>query len=134
MAWTGIYVATLVEFQYKCGAKCSATSKAEAYGNSFVQQAESIINILCRKVFAANTSAFTALPATTKYLLTAAASDLAAVYAIQFALTQDASGATFPNRGEAEDMVVILRDDFLRCISMLRDKKMQDFLMTGVEN
>jgi hypothetical protein len=128
MAWTGIYVATIAEFQYKCGSKCSATSKAEAYGNSFVQQAESTINILCRKVFAANTSAFTALPSTTKYLLTAAASDLAAIYAIQY----DLSG--FTSRGEAEDMIVVLRDDFLRCISILRDKKMQDFLMTGVEN
>jgi hypothetical protein len=134
MAWTGIYVPTMAEFQYKCGAKCSATSKAEAYGNNFVFQAESTINALCRKVFATSSATFTALPSTTRGILTEAASNLAAIYAITYAMTSDTSGATFPSRGEAEDMIVVLRDGFLRNISILRDKKMQGFLMTGVEN
>jgi len=127
MAWTGIYVSSLLEFQYKCGARASATYIAEAYGNSFVQQAESVINLICRKVFAVDTAAFTALPATTKYALTDAASNLAAIYAIQ----GDMSAI---GRGEAEDRIVVLRDGFLRDISILRDKKIQDFLSSGVEN
>ena len=127
MAHTGIYVPTLLEFQYKCGARASATYIAEAYANSFIAQAEGVINILCRKVFAADTAAFTALPATTKQLLTDAASNLAAIYAI----VGDMSSI---GRGEAEDRIVVLRDAFLRDISILRDKKMQGFLMTGVEN
>jgi hypothetical protein len=127
MAWTGIYVSTLLEFQYKCGARASATYIAEAYGNSFVQQAESAINVLCRKVFASSAVAFAALPSTTRYLLTEAASNLAAIYAIQGDM-----GSI--SRGEAEDRIVVLRDGFLRCLSILRDKKMQDFLSSGTEN
>ena len=128
MAHTGIYVPTLLEFQYKCGAKASATSIAEAYANSFIAQAESTINVICRKVFASTTAEFTALPATTKQILTEAASNLAAIYAIQY----DMSG--FGVRAYAEDAIVVLRDGFLRNISILRDKKCQDFLSSGVEN
>jgi len=125
MGHDGIYVPTLLEFQYKCGAKVSAASKAEAYANSFIAQAESLINVSCRKVFAANTAAFTALPATTKQLLTETASDIAAIYAILY----DLSG--FTSRVEAEDMINVLRDAALRGLSLLRDKKTQGFLMTG---
>ena len=127
MGHTGIYVPTLLEFQYKCGARASATYIAEAYANSFIAQAESVINLICRKVFAVDTAAFTALPATTKQILTEAASNLAAIYAIQ----GDMSAI---GRGEAEDRIVVLRDAFLRDISLLRDKKLQGFLMTGVED
>ena len=125
MGHDGIYVPTLLEFQYKCGAKVSATSKTEPYANSFIAQAESLINVSCRKVFATNTAAFTALPATTKQLLTETASDIAAIYAILY----DLSG--FTSRVEAEDMINVLRDAALRGLSLLRDKKTQGFLMTG---
>ena len=128
MTHTGIYVPTLLEFQYKCGANVSATSKAEAYANSYLAQAENLINCTARKVFAADTAAFTALPATTKYLLTEAASNLAAIYAIQY----DMSG--FTSRVEAEDMINILRDGALRALSILRDKKTQSFLSEGGGN
>lgn len=127
MADTGIY-ATTTEIQDKAGAKASAVSKAEAYTNRFVAQAESVINILCRKVFASSSGEFSALPATTRKILSELASNLAGIYVIQY----DMSGYT--TRGEAEDMVVILRDAFLRSIAILRDKKNQGFLMTGVEN
>lgn len=125
MGHDGIYVPTLVEFQYKCGANVSATSKAEVYANSYIAQAESLINCTCRKVFAVNTAAFTALPSTTKQLLTEVASDIAAIYAIQFDM------AGFTSRVEAEDMINILRDSALRGLAILRDKKTQQFLMTG---
>ena len=125
MAHTGIYVPTLAEFLYKCGAGVSTTAVLEAYANSFIQQAESQINMVCRRVFAVDTAAFTALPATTKHLLTEVASNLAAIYAIQF----DMSG--FSSRIEAEDMINILRDSATRGLSILRDKKQQEFLTKG---
>jgi glyoxylate utilization-related uncharacterized protein len=133
MTDTGIY-ATTAQVQRKAGAKASSVSKAEAYVNDYVFQAEGEINILCRKVFAATSTAFAALPSTTRGVLSNATASKAAIDVIEYAMTMDASGATFPTRGEAEDMIVTLRDDFLRCLSILRDKKMQDFLMTGVEN
>ena len=125
MAYEGIYVPTLLEFEYKAGAGVSATSKAEAFANSYAAQAENLINCAARKVFAVDTAAFTALPATTKQLLTEVASNLMALYAIQY----DMSG--FTSRVEAEDMVNILRDAALRGLSILRDVKTQSFLMTG---
>jgi len=57
-----------------------------------------------------------------KSVLTQAASNLAAIYAISY----DMSG--FTTRGEAEDMINILRDSALRGMSILRDKKQQKFL------
>ena len=126
MAWDSIYVLTEVEWTAKCGSKCSATSKATAYGQMYCLQAESIINVICRKVFASTVAAFAALPASTRYILSAATSDLAAIFAIEYSM------AGFTSRVEAEDMINILRDDFLRNVAILRDKKNQDFLMTGV--
>jgi len=125
MAHTGIYVPSLLELTYKTGDGVSATAIAEAFANSFIAQAESFINVMCRKVFAADTAAFTALPATTKQILTQVASDLAAIYAIQY----DMSG--FTSRTEAEDMINVLRDSALRGLAVIRDKKAQDFLEDG---
>ena len=125
MAHTGIYVPTIAEFQYKCGIGISTISSSEPYANSFIEQAESVINMICRKVFAADTAAFTALPVTTKHMLTEVASNIAAIYAIQF----DMSG--FSSRIEAEDMINILRDAALRGLSLLRDQKQKDFLPKG---
>ena len=125
MAHTGIYVPTLLELTYKCGEGVAPEAITEAFANSFIQQAESKINVVARKVFAADTAAFTALPATTKQLLTDIASNLAAIYAIQY----DMSG--FTSRIEAEDMINILRDAALRGLSIIRDTKIQDFLIKG---
>lgn len=122
MAFTGIYVPTIKEFEYKCGDGVSTVSVAEAFANSYIEQAESVINMVCRKVFAADTTAFTALPVTTKHMLTEVASNMAAIYAIMY----DMSG--FASRIEAEDMINILRDASLRGLSLLRDQKQKDFL------
>ncbi len=125
MAHTGIYVPTILEFQYKCGAGASTLSTTEPYANSFIQQAEAHINMVCRKVFASSTAEFTALPSTTKGILTDVASNLAAIYAIQY----DMSG--FSSRIEAEDMINILRDAAQRGLSILRDQKQKTFLPKG---
>jgi len=125
MGHDGIYVPTLLELTYKTGAGINAAAIAEAFANSYIAQAESLINCTCRKVFAVSPAAFTALPDTTKQLLTEVASSIAAIYAIQY----DMSG--FTTRVEAEDMINVLRDAALRGLAILRDKKTQAFLMTG---
>lgn len=118
MADTGIF-ATTVEVQRKAGANASATSNVEAYINDFITQAESEINAITRKNWS---DAYSGLNADVKGLLKQAASNLAAIYVIQF----DMSG--FTSRIEAEDMVNILRDSYLRCVSLLRDQKVRAFL------
>lgn len=118
MADTGIF-ATTAEVQYKAGANASATSKAEAYVNSYMTQVESFINDFCRYNFSDN---YATLNVDVKGLLKQIASDLAAIYVIMY----DMSGYT--SRTEAEDMINILRDSAIRGLSVLRDKKVQDFI------
>jgi beta-galactosidase/beta-glucuronidase len=117
MADTGIF-ATTAEVNYKSGANASATSKAEAYTNSYMTQAESFINVATRFNWS---DVYTTLDVDVKGILKEAASNLAAIYVIQY----DMSG--FTSRGEAESMINVLRDGFLRCVSILRDLKNQDF-------
>ena len=119
MADTGIF-ATTVEVQRKSGANASATSNVEAYINQYIAEAESEINDVCRYNFSDN---YSVLDADVKGLLKAAASNLAAIYVIQF----DMSG--FTTRTEAEDMVNILRDGYLRAVSILVDKNVQTFMV-----
>ncbi len=118
MADTGIF-ATTAEVQRKAGANASATSKAEAYVNDYMTQAESLINTICRFNFS---DTYSALNADTKGLLKEVASNLAAIYVIMY----DMSG--FTSRIEAEDMINILRDAALRGLSLLRDKKYSTFI------
>jgi predicted butyrate kinase (DUF1464 family) len=117
MSDDGIF-ATTAEVGYKAGAKASATSKAEAYVNSYMTQVESFINVACRYNFS---DKYTTLNADVKGILKEIASNLAAIYVIQY----DLSG--FTSRTEAEDMINVLRDAAIRGISVLRDKKAQDF-------
>ena len=119
MADEGIFCTT-VEVQRKADASASAISKAEAYVNDYVAQAESIINGMVRFNFSDN---YAALNADTRDILKQVASDLAAIYVIIF----DMSG--FTTRTEAEDMINVLRDAALRGLSILRDKKVQDFMI-----
>lgn len=125
MAHTGIYAASKAECDAAAGELVDGTGWVEANINNWCLQAESIINVTCRKVFAGTTAAFTALPATTKYILTAAATDWVAIQGIKY------NFAGFTSRVEAEDYINILRDDFLRNLAILRDTKVQDFLTKG---
>ena len=119
MADTGIFC-TMAEVERKAGSGASTTSKAEAYTNDYVTQAESTINSMIRYNFSDN---YSTLNLDTKQILKSVASDLAAIYVINY----DMSGYT--SRVEAEDMVNILRDSALRGLSILRDKKVQDFII-----
>lgn len=118
MADTGIFCTT-TEVQRKAGANASATSKAEAYTNDYVTQVESEINVFCRYNFS---DAYAGLDVDIKGLLKAVASNLAAIYVIQY----DMSG--FTSRIEAEDMINVLRDAAQRGLSILKDKKNQEFM------
>ena len=119
MADTGIF-ATTAEVQRKVGANASATSNTEAYINDYMTQVESQINVFTRYNWS---DAYSSLNADVKGLLKEIASNLAAIYVIEY----DMSG--FTSRVEAEDMINVLRDAALRGLSMLSDKKQQTFML-----
>jgi len=118
MTDTGIF-ATTAEVGYKAGSGKSATSSAEAYVNSFMTQVEAFINAYCRYNFSDN---YATLNVDTKGILKEVASNLAAIYVIQY----DMSG--FASRTAAEDSINVLRDGALRGLAVLRDQKARDFI------
>ena len=121
MVEAGIYTtSTLVEM--KAGANASATSSAEAYTNEYISQAEAYINVLTENIWAVDTAAFAALDAQTSKLLSEAASNLAAIYVIQY----DMSG--FTTRIEAEDMINVLFARFIQCTELLQKMSAQNFM------
>jgi hypothetical protein len=83
-------------------------------------QVEAHINVITRKNWS---DAYSGLNVDIKGLLKEIASNLAAIYVIQY----DMSGYT--SRVEAEDMINILRDAALRGLALLRDKKIEDFMV-----
>lgn len=118
MADTGIF-ATTAEVERKAGSGASSVSKAEAYVNDYMTQAESLINTICRFNFS---DAYSGLNADVKGLLKEVASNIAAIYVIQY----DMSGYT--TRIDAEDSINILRDAALRGLGILRDQIAVDFI------
>jgi hypothetical protein len=118
MADTGIF-ATTEEVKRKAGAGASTTSAVEAYINQFMTEAESFINSVTRNNWSDN---YGSLNADVRGILKEVASNLAAMYVIQF----DMSGYT--SRYEAETMLDVLRDGAMRGLSLLKDKKVEDFM------
>lgn len=118
MADTGIF-ATTAEIGYKAGAYKSATSSAEAYTNSFIAQAESYINTVCKYNFS---DTYAALNADTKAILKEVASNIAAMYVINY----DMSG--FTSLAEAQTMLDILWSRAERGLSLLKEKQYTDFI------
>ncbi len=127
MTHDGIY-ATSAECIGKLGDNYASTEIIEARINELSLQAEGLINGACLKVFAADSTAFTALPSTTKGLLAEVASNFVGIYGLTFKPTGE-DGAM--SRIEFEDRINILRDGVLRGLSILRDSKTQEFLTTG---
>jgi hypothetical protein len=108
----------------KAGSGYSTDLNTKFIGSDFcidvwITEAESVINSICRYNFTDN---YSSLNVDTKKILQETASALAAIYSIQY----DMSGYT--SRTEAEDMINILRDVTIRNLSILRDKKVQDFI------
>ena len=111
--------ATTTECTRKAGSGASATAIAEAFVNDFIAQAESVINTMTRFNWS---DVYTGLDADNRDILKLAATNLTAIYIIQY----DMSG--FTTRSEAESMINVLRDGFLMAVSLLRDKKVKVFI------
>jgi len=87
--------------------------------DSWINQAEAFISSNTRYDWVTN---YASLDANNKKILEEAASSLAAMYCINY----DLSGYT--SRIEAETMLDVLRDTVMRCLSLLRDKKTEEFI------
>lgn len=109
---------TEAEIQQKSGAGVNAAFDTTMMTASNLQ-AESTINVLTRFNFS---TAYAGLDSAVKGILSDIASSLVAIEAISY----DMSGYT--TRTEAEDKINVLRDAALRGLSILRDKKNQDFI------
>ena len=119
MVDSGIFATTL-EVQNKAGANASATSNTEVYINDFVAQAESVINSMSRYNWSDN---YATLNVNVKEILKEAASNLAAMYVIQY----DMSG--FTSRYEAETMLDVLDQGFKRNLQILKNMQVQTFIL-----
>jgi hypothetical protein len=111
--------ATTTEVQRKAGENASTTSNVEAYINQYIKEVESFINMATRFNWH---DAYSILNTDVKNVLKEIASNLAAIYVIQYDIS------TFTSRQEAEDMITILRDRANYGIKLLQDKKVQDFI------
>lgn len=121
MADEGIFATTL-EVQYKAGANASATSNVEAYINSYMTQAESLINVATRKNWSDD---YAALNVDVKGILKEVASNLAAIYVLNYDASSIVAASSLI---EYEDRITILRDAALRGISLLREKAQETFM------
>ena len=109
---------TEAEIQQKSGVGVNAAFNT-AMMTAAALRAESLVNCIARFNFSDD---YAGLNTDVKLLLNDIVSSLAAIEAISY----DMSGYT--SRLEAEDMINILRDGALRGLSILRDKKVQDFI------
>ena len=109
---------TEAEIQQKSGANVNVAFDTTMMTAAGIR-AESTVNVMARFNFS---DAYGALNADVKGILSDIVSSLVAIEAISY----DMSGYT--SRVEAEDMINVLRDGALRGLSILRDKKQQDFI------
>lgn len=120
MVETGIFT-TRDEVLRKAGAGASTVSSDEIYTNDFIAQAESYINILTGTNYSAGT-VFTDLTAGKKNILKEAASNLAAIYVIQY----DVSG--YLSVRAAENIINMNWRRFVQCVKLLIDRSNVTFL------
>ena len=106
----------------RAGTNVSATVKAAGWFDTIILDVEAVINCVTRYDWS-TADAATTITATVRGMLIDTGACLAAIEGISW----DMSG--FTSRIEAEDMINILRDIALRNISILRDKKTQDFMI-----
>ena len=106
----------------RLGTNASATVKAAGWFDTIVLDVEAIVNVLTRYDWSTHDAA-SALNSTVRGILIDTVACLCAIEGISW----DMSG--FTSRIEAEDMINVLRDIALRNMSILRDKKNQDFMI-----
>ena len=121
MADTGIF-ATTAEVQRKAGANASSVSNVEAYINDFMTQAESQINADTTYNWS---DAYSGLNVDVKGILKEAASNLAAMWVINY----DMSG--FTSRAEAQSMLDVLWNGYIQAINVLKEKQKQTFIQNA---
>lgn len=102
---------------------CSATVKAAGYFDKIILDVEAVINCICRFDWDKQDTAST-LNTSVRGILIETGACLAAIEGIIFDMTTG-----FSSRIEAEDCINVLRDISLRNLSILRDKKVQDFMI-----
>jgi hypothetical protein len=120
MADTGQF-AKDADILLRVGTNASATVKAPGWFDTIILDVEAVINCVTRFDWDKADTAST-LNTSVRGILIDTGACLAAIEGI----TWDMSG--FTSRTEAEDMINVLRDIALRNLSLLRDKKTQDFI------
>ena len=118
MAYVGIF-ATEAELDAKAGKNVDATGWTEDNKTAWEAQAESYINLITRKNYS---DTYTTLNDDVKKVLSEAASNLVAIYGIQYNMEG------FTPYIVAQNMIKILKNRFNECINLLMDQNTLDFL------
>jgi len=121
MAHTGIY-ATSAECIFKMGKGYDSTNVNEDRINELCKQCESFINDLCRKVFAVDATAFAALTAGEKYLLTETVSNFVGFYGAMY------SSLGYASQREQENIMNTNWARFVHCIGLLKNQETVTFI------
>ena len=95
------------------------------YIDDWINEAESEINSICKYNF---NDQYASLNVDVKYLLRAAASTLAAIRAVCYDMS------LYESRTVAEDIINVLRDDYLRMIGILKNKDIQGWVKGAATN
>ncbi len=111
-----------VDILLRVGTNASATVKAAGWFDKIILDCEAIVNCMTRYDWS-TADAATTLNTSVRGILIDTGACLAAIEGIAW----DMSG--FTSRIEAEDMINVLRDTALRNMSILRDKKVQQFMI-----
>jgi len=111
-----------VDILLRVGTNASATVKAAGWFDKIILDCEAIVNCMTRYDWSTKDAA-TTLNTSVRGILIDTGACLAAIEGIAW----DMSG--FTSRIEAEDMINVLRDTALRNMSILRDKKVQQFMI-----
>ena len=123
MVHEGIF-ATSDEILVKAGENVDLTGATEPRINDLASQSESIINWASRYNWS---DGYAGLNVDVKRILSAASSAWCGIMLISFNLRGEGSSAQ--TRTESESQVNILRDDFLRNLSIIREIKSQTFAL-----
>ena len=113
-----------VDILLRVGTNASATVKAAGWFDTIIVDVEAVISCVTRFDWVAADTA-TAIDSKVRGILIDTGACLAAIEGIAW----DMSGYT--SRVEAEDMINVLRDIALRNLALLRDKKVQDFIINA---
>ena len=113
-----VTLCTVYEAQMKAGKNVSVSGGDANFMESFINEAEGYVCMRTRYNWIA---AHAGLSAYVKYILRLAVSNLAAMYAIQYDM------AGFTTRTEAETMLDVLRDGFVKAMEVLEDMAVKEF-------